>query len=408
MTRREIMAAGLSALVASGRSRAEDRPPGSLGLVIHSFPVRLARDREKKPEDRLSDPIRFLEYGHSIGAAGIQVGIGARDDAYADRLRGLAEAASMDLEGIVSPPRDEGDVARFEAEIRTARRAGAEIVRTVLSSGRRYEVFDSLDGFRRSADRASHSLSLAAPIVVKHGVRLAVENHKDFRSDELVTLLKKLNCDHIGTCVDTGNSLALLEDPIETVETLAPWPSRPTSRTWASRNMRKGSGSARSRSARGFSTCHGSSRSSAGHPDIHFNLEMITRDPLDIPCLTDRYWSTFPDLSGRHLARRSRTSGASARTPLAAREPVPDRRANPGRGRQYPSMPRLCPRTPVSRGIAGRRAHASECSRTWVGIDLEKAVVHRNDRIAGHQRIEARQAIVKRSRNGQPTQAGRS
>ena len=30
---------------------------------------------------------------------------------------------------------------------------------------------------------------------------------------------------------------------------------------------------------------------------------MITRDPLDVPCLADRYWATFPDLPGRHLAR---------------------------------------------------------------------------------------------------------
>ncbi len=36
---------------------------------------------------------------------------------------------------------------------------------------------------------------------------------------------------------------------------------------------------------------------------IRFNIEMITRDPLKVPCLTDKYWATFPDLPGRHLAR---------------------------------------------------------------------------------------------------------
>jgi len=41
----------------------------------------------------------------------------------------------------------------------------------------------------------------------------------------------------------------------------------------------------------------------AARPGIHLNLEMITRDPLDIPCLTGHYWTTFPDLPGRHLAR---------------------------------------------------------------------------------------------------------
>jgi hypothetical protein len=30
---------------------------------------------------------------------------------------------------------------------------------------------------------------------------------------------------------------------------------------------------------------------------------MITRDPLEIPCLTEGYWATFPELPGVHLAR---------------------------------------------------------------------------------------------------------
>src|SRR5258708_2423726 len=129
-TRRELLAAGLAALAVPGTAPAHERVPGSLGLVIHSFPVRSAGDRGRRPEERFADRIRSLEYARPLGARGAQVGIGARDPAYADDLRARAEAASMDLEGIASPPRDEGDIARFEAEIRTARRAGAVIVRT--------------------------------------------------------------------------------------------------------------------------------------------------------------------------------------------------------------------------------------------------------------------------------------
>ena len=38
-------------------------------------------------------------------------------------------------------------------------------------------------------------------------------------------------------------------------------------------------------------------------PGTHLNLEMITRDPLKIPCLTDRYWATFPNVKADQLAR---------------------------------------------------------------------------------------------------------
>ena len=82
-TRRELLAAGLAAVVAPGAAQARERGPGSLGLVIHSFPVRSAGDRNRRPEERFADPIRFLEYARSIGARGVQVGIGARESAYA-------------------------------------------------------------------------------------------------------------------------------------------------------------------------------------------------------------------------------------------------------------------------------------------------------------------------------------
>src|SRR4051812_20030825 len=209
-TRREILAAGLAAVAGSTAARAAERIPGKLGLVIHSFPVHTAGDRDRPAKVRFADPIRFLEYARSLGARGVQVGIGARDDADSDALRARAEAASMDLEGIVSPPRDAGDLARFEAEIRTARRAGAAVVRTAMLSGRRYETFDSLAAFRRFADRSAASLALAAPVVARHGVRLAVENHKDWRAEELISLLKKLGSDHVRVCLDTGNSMTLL------------------------------------------------------------------------------------------------------------------------------------------------------------------------------------------------------
>ena len=303
-TRREILAAGLASVMAPATSLARAPASSPIGLVIHSFPVRSAGDRDRPPAERFADPIRFLEYGRSLGARGIQVAIGAREPAYADDLRGRAETASMDLEGIASLPRDEGDLARFEAEIRTAKRAGAAIVRTAMLSGRRYETFDSLASFRQFADRAANSLSLATPVVVRHGVRLAVENHKDLRSEELVAMLKKLGSDHVGVCVDTGNSMALLEDPNETVEALAPLAITTHFKDMGVEEYERGFRIAEVPLGTGILDLPRIVRVlRAAHPEIPFYLEMITRDPLDIPCLEDRYWATFPDLTARHLAR---------------------------------------------------------------------------------------------------------
>jgi sugar phosphate isomerase/epimerase len=38
-------------------------------------------------------------------------------------------------------------------------------------------------------------------------------------------------------------------------------------------------------------------------PSVKFSLDMLTRDPLKVTCLTEKYWVTFPERNGKHLAR---------------------------------------------------------------------------------------------------------
>src|SRR5262249_61985871 len=102
------------------------------------------------------------------------------------------------LEGIVGLPRDQDDVARFEAELRAAKAAGAAVVRTVVSNERRYEKFETAEAFQEFVLRGWRSLTLAEPVAARHDVRLAVENHKDWRVDELLDLLKRLDSKHVG------------------------------------------------------------------------------------------------------------------------------------------------------------------------------------------------------------------
>jgi sugar phosphate isomerase/epimerase len=295
LTRRALLASCAGAW--ASRTARAGNAPGTLGLVIHSFAAR-GSDRSFR------EPSRFLEYARKFNVGGVQVGLGIRDNASADDLRRQAEAASMYMEGIATLPKDYSDLDRFEAEIRTARRAGAAIVRTVLLSGRRYETFGSLETFRRFAESSLHALELAAPVVARHDVLLAVENHKDWRADELIGLLKRVGCDHLGVCLDTGNSIALLEDPHEVVEALAPLAFTTHFKDMGVEEYPDGFLLSEVPLGRGFLQLERIVRTvrKARH-NIRLNLEMITRDPLKIPCLTDRYWETFPELPGRHLAR---------------------------------------------------------------------------------------------------------
>jgi sugar phosphate isomerase/epimerase len=243
----------------------------------------------------------------SLGAKGIQVGLGVMQESQAGELRRRADEAEMYLEGIVALPASEGDLDRFRAELATAKQAGAGIVRTVMLSGRRYENFDSPAAFRRFAEQSTHALGLAASESARQGVRLAVENHKDWRADELIAILRKHGNDHVGVCLDTGNSIALLEDPTEVVEALAPLAFTTHFKDMAVEECPEGFWLAEVPLGTGILDLPRVVKLlRAANPEIRFNVEMITRDPLLVPCLSPRYWETFPDLRARVLARSLR------------------------------------------------------------------------------------------------------
>lgn len=307
LTRREMLAACAAAVPALAGLPARAEPPADrrprLGVVLYSFSIRLAADRAAGAPG-LADPLAFLEHCHRQGAGGVQVGLGQRDPEYVARLREKLDAWGMYLEGIVRLPKDRGDVDRFAAEVRTAKAAGAAVLRTALLSGRRYETFATAEAFRQWAEQASAALALAEPVVAHQDVRLAVENHKDRRAGELADLLRRLDSRHVGACVDTGNNLALLEEPHEVVETLAPWAFTVHFKDMGVAEYDDGFLLSEVPLGEGILDLPrvvGTLRKA--RPEARFNLEMITRDPLKVPCLTPRYWATLADVPGRDLAR---------------------------------------------------------------------------------------------------------
>jgi 3-oxoisoapionate decarboxylase len=233
----------------------------------------------------------------------VQTSLGVRDDEYADKLRGFMETNKLYLEGIISLPRDKADVDRFADEVRTVKRCGAAVFRTALMNGRRYEVFDSAEAFAKSVEQAKQSLALARPAVEKHEVRMAIENHKDLQAPDLLDLVKKIDSPFVGVCVDTGNSIALLEPPQETVELLAPHAFTTHVKDMGVEEYPDGFLLSEVPLGTGFLDLEKIAATlRRARPEIRLNLEMITRDPLKIPCLTPKYWATLDSVSGRRLA----------------------------------------------------------------------------------------------------------
>jgi len=231
------------------------------------------------------------------------VGIGQWDAGFARQVRAHKDALEMFLEGSVRLPREAGDLPRFEAEVAAAAGIGVDVIRTVCLSGRRYENFQTRESFLEFREASVTALQRAEPVMRKNRVKLAVENHKDWRIAEMKELLDGLGSEWIGVTLDTGNNISLLEDPMEVVRELAPYAFSVHLKDMAVAEYEDGFLLSEVNFGEGFLDIAGMIQTIRDHnPEVRFNLEMITRDPLKVPCLTEAYWATFGTVPARDLA----------------------------------------------------------------------------------------------------------
>jgi sugar phosphate isomerase/epimerase len=274
------------------------------GVAQASYVMRSYRNIASELYPPFKNSLDMIAHCSSLGFGGVQTGINGWDKPFAKKVRKRAEILNIFLEGQVGLPKTEKDVLRFENEISAAKEAGVEIVRTACLSGRRYETFDSMEAYQKFKMESIASLQLAEPIVRKHKIKLAVENHKDWRIDEMLKILGGIDSEWIGVTLDTGNNISLLEDPMEVVQKLAPYSFSVHLKDMAVEEYEDGFLLSEVNLGSGYLDIEGMIKIIRKHnPDIRFNLEMITRDPLEIPCLTEKYWATFDQISAKELGR---------------------------------------------------------------------------------------------------------
>lgn len=291
---------GVSAFPNSALPASEKR----MGVSVASYAIRWKSSTESKAYAGFENALDLLDHCHQLGAGGLQVGVRNWTADFAGKVRTRREKMDLYLEGQIALPKLEEDISRFESEVAAAKEAGALILRAVCLRGRRYETFESLDDFREFKKASLQSLILAEPIIRKHRMKLAIENHKDWLASELLEILKRLDSEWIGVTLDMGNNISMLEDPMQVVLTLAPYTFTTHFKDMAYQEYEGGFLLSEVPLGQGVLDLPEIIRICRQYnPEVTFNLEMITRDPLKIPCLTDQYWATFDQSSGRDLAR---------------------------------------------------------------------------------------------------------
>jgi len=337
MTRRLFLTATTASLA----------PAPSLLIGIDSYTLRSTK----------WNGFQFLDYAASLGLNNLQFSEfphlhpdykTATGESFLRRVRAHAERLRIRLEmGTwgVCPTSSAFRPSYGTAEeqlglaIRAAQILGASTVRCVLGNEPERKQNGPIE---RHIDAMIQLCRAVRDRALRAGVKIAIENHKDLRAGEMKHLVEQAGPDYVGVCLDTGNPILVLEDPLQTIEILAPYAL--TTHLRDSRLWRHDRGAAFQWVALGdgnvnIDHCVREFRRLC--PTVPLNFEIITgRAPAVLPFHEPEYWKGFESVKASEFARFLL---------LAARgQPSPD----PGRDPNDPDLQK----TDLNRSLAWLRS----------------------------------------------------
>ncbi len=324
-------------------------PPGvrsQMCLAYTSFAVRLLQGRDILKSNAAAVPAgTFLDLCVQFGAGGAQLDWSQLESHEPDALAALRRRVERDhLTLELSVPSSCLETPDAYAEMaRVAAALGVTRLRVALLYGRRYESFKTREEWTAWRSKWHGTLSSMRSTIDRYPLLVGIENHKDLHARELVELLQGLDSPRIGACVDFGNNISLLEPPMETLKLLAPFAVTTHLKDMAVKLTPDGFQLSEVPLGDGLLPLAAMIAELHAHrPEAPLCLEMITRDPLNVPYKSDAYWIALDrpaaDVLGRFeqdVLGKAWTRDLPHITGRTAAEQVADEDANVRRSMDY-------------------------------------------------------------------------
>ena len=188
----------------------------SIGLCQFSF-TGAAREVGHRPDPQ--DPYDLMQMAAENGLASVEFSFHGKSDEEIAQCRAKLEELGLRVTlagGLVN-------AEELRKWLPTAKALGAKSIRTVLSG--------ILEGDRRNPpgtewqqyiDGLVEELKAVTGLAEELEVAIALENHQDATSDDLLYMCEASGSPMVGVNLDCGNALAVGEDPIEYAEKIAP------------------------------------------------------------------------------------------------------------------------------------------------------------------------------------------
>lgn len=253
----------------------------------------------------------LMDYAEGLGLAGVEVPATLLEGEDVEKLG--KHAASKGQFVVV-------DTGGFDPEalakvIELARRIGAGTVRTVVGGAKiggdrrplagRWQAF--IEEVRDKLGRATESAERA-------DVNLAVENHQDLASEELLWLCESIGSARFGITLDTGNPLATAEEPLDFFRRVAPYVKNVHLKDYWTWHSEEGYLLVRCAIGQGLTDFPAVLETlDAASPNATKVIELAALEARHIRVLADDFWPDYPPRTAAQLAEALRVVHANAR-----------------------------------------------------------------------------------------------
>ena len=198
--------------------------------AANASPIRLGFDSYSIRDFRWNDA-QLIDYAANLKLDSIQLSgldnYQSLDPSYLAKVKDHAARVGIAIDagiGCICPlskgwnPNDGNPADYLRKGLRVAKAVGAHSMRCYMGGG------GDRPNLSRCMEATISALRSVRNEALDLGIRIAVENHAgDMQAREVKTLIEEAGKDFVGSCLDTGNPMWVVEDPLVTLETLGPY-----------------------------------------------------------------------------------------------------------------------------------------------------------------------------------------
>lgn len=188
-----------------------------LGLFSYSYHLAFGKHEIFSPSHKM-DLFEYMDCCKEMGLDGIQIDpqhLESSDDDYLNKIVQYANKCGFYIEYGTTGVEEQHLLKQLEI----AKKLTSPILRTYIG----FNPHDKGVDPQKEVAHALDVLNKIKSIAEEYEIKIAIENHCDLTTDELLSLIKAIDSPYVGVCVDLGNFMIHLENPTESVKKLAPY-----------------------------------------------------------------------------------------------------------------------------------------------------------------------------------------